>query len=198
MFDGIIRTLNDVSFTPGMCKNLISLRMLVEKGYKFNLERNVLCVMTGDKVILRGRHRRNPYVLEGSIVCGEAHVTASQGKMAQLWHWRLGHMSKKGMEVLHKQDLLSGLKSSKLDFCEHYVFGKHKRSAFDIGIHCSIEVLEYVHSGMWDKSPVPSHCGKEYYVSFINDYSRYMWVYFLHHKSEVFAIFVKWRAQVET
>ncbi|KAL2608738.1 hypothetical protein R1flu_027311 [Riccia fluitans] len=35
-------------------------------------------------------------------------------------------------------------------------------------------------------------------VSFINDYSRYMWMYFLHHKSEVFATFVKWKAQVET
>ncbi|KAL2643945.1 hypothetical protein R1flu_011532 [Riccia fluitans] len=130
MFDGIIRILNDVRFIPDMCKNLISLRMLVEKGYKFNVERNSLCVMAEDKIILRDRHRRNLYVLEGSTVCGEAHVTASQGEMAQMWHQHFGHMSEKGMEVLRKQDLLSGFRSSKLEFCEHCVFGKHKRSAF--------------------------------------------------------------------
>ncbi|KAL2630872.1 hypothetical protein R1flu_015558 [Riccia fluitans] len=198
MFDGIIRTLNDVRFIPSMCKNLISLGTLVEKGYKFSVDRNVLCVMAGDKVILRGRHRRNLYVLAGSTICGEAHVIASQEEMALLWHRRLGYMSKKGMEVLRKQDLLSGLKSSKLEFCEHCVFGKNKQSAFGVGIHHSTEVLEYAHSDVWGKSPVPSHSRKEYYISFINDYSRYMWVYFLHHKSEVFAIFVKWKAQVET
>ncbi|KAL2622484.1 hypothetical protein R1flu_002689 [Riccia fluitans] len=198
MFDGIIRTLNDVHFIPDMCKNLISLGMLVKKGYKFNVERNVLCVMAGDKVILRGRHRRNLYGLEGSTICSEAHVTASQEEMALLWHRRLGHMSKKGMEVLRKQDLLSSFKSSKLEFCEHCVFGKHKRSAFSVGTHRSTEVLEYAHSDVWGKSPVPSHFGKEYYISFIDDYSRYVWVYFLHHKSEVFATFIKWKAQVET
>ncbi|KAL2653778.1 hypothetical protein R1flu_021906 [Riccia fluitans] len=140
--------------------------------------------MANDKVILRGRHRRYLYVLEGSTICGEAHVTASQEEMALLWHRRLGHMSKKGMEVLYKQDLLSGLKSSKLEFCEHCVFGKHKRSAFGFEIHRSTKVLEYAHSNVWSKSPIPSHSGKEYYISFINDYSRYVWVYFLHHKSE--------------
>ncbi|KAL2608162.1 hypothetical protein R1flu_026735 [Riccia fluitans] len=172
-----------------------------EKGYKFNVEQNFLCVMADDKVILRGRHRRNLYVLEGSTVFGEVHVTASQGEMAHLWHPRLGHMSEKGMEILRKQDLLSGLRFSKLEFCEHCVFGKHKQSAFGVGIHRSIDVLEYAYSNMWGKSPIPSYFGKEYYVSFINDYLRYVWVYFLQHKSEVFAIFVsgepKWRLRLE-
>ncbi|KAL2653418.1 hypothetical protein R1flu_021546 [Riccia fluitans] len=107
-------------------------------------------------------------------------------------------MSEKGMEVLRKQDLLSGLKSNKLKFCEHCVFGKHKRSAFGVGIHRSTKVFEYAHSDVWGKSPIPSHFGKEYYISFIDDYSRYMWVYFLHHKSEVFATFVKRKVQVKT
>ena len=109
-----------------------------------------------------------------------------------------GHMSEKGLSILHKEDLLPGLRSSKLEFCEHCVFGKHKRSAFGVGVHSSKEVLEYIHSDVWGKSPTPSHSRKEYYVSFIDDYSRYVWIYFMHEKSEVFTIFKKWRAQVET
>ncbi|KAL2622534.1 hypothetical protein R1flu_002739 [Riccia fluitans] len=104
-------------------------------------------------------------------------------------------MSEKGMEVLRKQNLLFALKSSKQEFCELCVFGKHKRSAFNVRIHRSIEILESTHNGVWSKSPIPSHSGKEFYVSFIDDYLRYVWVYYLQHKSEVFATFVKWRAK---
>ncbi|KAL2643840.1 hypothetical protein R1flu_011427 [Riccia fluitans] len=75
--------------------------------------------------------------------------------MAELWHRCLGHMSEKGMEVLRKEDLLSNLKSSKLDFCEHCVFGKHKQSAFGIGIHRSTNVLEYADSDVWGNLQFP-------------------------------------------
>lgn len=59
-------------------------------------------------------------------------------------------------------------------------------------------ILEYVHSDMWDPSQVASLSDKWYYVVFIDDYSRFVWVYFLKKKSEVFATFKSWRAQVET
>jgi transposase InsO family protein len=34
-------------------------------------------------------------------------------------------------------------------------------------------------------------------VTFIDDYSRYVWVYFIRNKSDVFLIFKRWRARVE-
>ncbi|GJT84568.1 putative RNA-directed DNA polymerase [Tanacetum coccineum] len=39
--------------------------------------------------------------------------------------------------------------------------------------------------------------GSRYYVTFIDDYSRKVWVYFLKNKSEVFNTFKKWKAAVE-
>jgi len=36
-----------------------------------------------------------------------------------------------------------------------------------------------------------------YFVTFIDNSSRKVWVYFLKHKSDVFEIFKKWLAQVE-
>ncbi|OAE32785.1 hypothetical protein AXG93_374s1120 [Marchantia polymorpha subsp. ruderalis] len=59
-------------------------------------------------------------------------------------------------------------------------------------------ILEYVYSDVLDPSLVASHSGKEYYVMFIDDYSRYVWIYFLPHKSEVFVTLKKWKAQGET
>ena len=44
---------------------------------------------------------------------------------------------------------------------------------------------------------VSSHGGAHYFVSFIDDYSRKVWVYFMKHKSDVFSIFKKWKVKIE-
>ena len=114
-----------------------------------------------------------------------------------MWHSRLGHMGEKNMAILFKNGLLPKMQSTSMDFCEHCVNGKQTRKAFGTGTHRSKEMLEYIHSDVWGPSPIPSHSGKLYYVSFIDDYSRFAWVYFLHNKSEVLSTFQKWKAIVE-
>jgi transposase InsO family protein len=39
--------------------------------------------------------------------------------------------------------------------------------------------------------------GKSFFVTFIDDHSRKVWVYFLRQKSEVYKVFKKWKAMVE-
>ena len=47
-----------------------------------------------------------------------------------LWHKRLGHMSEKGMKVIHSKKVLPGLKCVNMDFYESCVYGKQKRVSF--------------------------------------------------------------------
>ena len=47
-------------------------------------------------------------------------------------------------------------------------------------------------------SPVASLGGSTYYITFIDDSSRKVWVYFLKNKFDVFETFKKWKAIVET
>jgi hypothetical protein len=47
-----------------------------------------------------------------------------------LWHQRLKHISEKGIQILHKRNLLLDLKKVDRDFCENYAYGKHKRVIF--------------------------------------------------------------------
>ena len=42
-----------------------------------------------------------------------------------------------------------------------------------------------------------SFSGKRYFISFVDDFSRKTWVYFLKEKSEVFKVFKKFRVMVE-
>jgi len=46
------------------------------------------------------------------------------GENAELWHYRLGHMSENGMKALHSRKLLPKLKEVDLGFCENCVYDK--------------------------------------------------------------------------
>ena len=115
-----------------------------------------------------------------------------------MWHNRLGYMSAKGMKILIAKEELEGLKSADMGLCESCVMGKQKRVNFTITPREPKKVwLEMVHTDVWEPSPVSSLGGSRFYVTFINDFSRMVWVYFLKHNSDVFAIFKKWKAEVE-
>lgn len=83
----------------------------------------------------------------------------------------------------------------KLDFCEHCVYGKQGRVKFSTAVHTTKGTVDYIHSDLWGPSPVTSKGGSQYLLTLIDDYSRKVWVYFLKHKSEVFA--TQWKALIE-
>ena len=62
------------------------------------------------------------------------------------FHKRLGHMSKKGLEVLLERDELPGLKSLDLELSEHCLYGKKiGRNFLRIGHEMKSSPLELVH-----------------------------------------------------
>lgn len=64
-------------------------------------------------------------------------------------------------------------------------------------IKSSMQILEYIHSDVWGSTREPSLGGSRYFVTFINDLSRKIWIYILKHKSKVFEKFKIWKATVE-
>ena len=123
---------------------------------------------------------------------------ASTKTSATLWHHRLGHMSEKGMQILHLRKLLPYLKQVSLELCENCVYGKQKRVRFlRVGKHKKSEKLELVHTDVWRPDQVQYLGGSRYYVTFIDDATRKTWVYFITHKSDLFATFKNWKDLVE-
>jgi hypothetical protein len=103
-------------------------------------------------------------------------------------------MIEKGMQILHKINLLPDLKQLDLDFYEHCVYGKQKRVKFlRVGKENKSERLELVHTTVWGQNHV-SYLGVScYYVTFIDDATRKTWVYCIRKKSDVFDTFKKWK-----
>lgn len=98
------------------------------------------------------------YYLQGSVVNGEASVARTEVNLTNRWHSRLGHMSLKNMNLLGKEGYLSSKEVHTLDFCEECVFGKNHKQSFPEGKHTSTSVLEYIHSDLWDLSPMNRVC----------------------------------------
>ena len=71
---------------------------------------------------------------------------------------------------------------------------KQHRVSFKTGSHTNKGVLDYIHLDVWGLVSVFSHSGAQYFVNFIDDYFRNVWIYFMKHKSDVFGIFKKWKA----
>ena len=61
----------------------------------------------------------------------------------------------------------------------------------------SLEPLHLVHSDVCGKINEKSIGGAEYFLTFIDDHTCYVWVYPLKNKKEMFDRFLEWKALVE-
>ena len=114
-----------------------------------------------------------------------------------LWHLRLGHINLDRINRLVKNGSLSQLEIGTLPVCESCLEGKMtKRPFIRKGIRAT-QPLELIHSDVCGPMSVRARGGYEYYVTFIDDYSRYAYVYLMQRKSETFERFKEFRAEVE-
>ncbi|KAG6706623.1 hypothetical protein I3842_07G230600 [Carya illinoinensis] len=188
-------TLQKVRHIPELKKNLISVGQLDECGHSVVFSDSTWKITKGALVLARGKKTGTLYMTTGLI---DTIATTVAESTADLWHCRLGHMSQKGMKELLSRGKLPELKSVDFSMCESCVMGKQKKVSFLKSDRTPKTRLDLVHTDVWGPSPVASLGGSRYYVTFIDDHSRKVWVYFLKHKSDVFNVFKIWKVMVET
>jgi len=89
------------------------------------------------------------------------------------------------------------LKSTK-EICAVCLTGKqHKMSISKRSLWRASRQLQLVHSDICGPITPISHSGKRYILTFIDDFTRKTWVYFLHEKSEALITFKAFKASVE-
>ncbi|GJX27363.1 transposable element [Tanacetum coccineum] len=199
--DGTIVTLKGVRYSPKLKKNLISVGTLESKGFEVRAKDEVMKIIYGVLIVMKGiRKINNTYHYKGRKVVGTIAVVTDgdrNSEVVKLWHMRLGHAGEKSLNLLIKQGLLKGLSSFKLYLCDHCINGKTTRVKFGTTIHKTQGILDYVHSDVWGPSKTISLGGRHYYVTFVDDFSRRVWVYPLKTKDEVLGVFIKWKKMME-
>jgi hypothetical protein len=114
-----------------------------------------------------------------------------------IWHSRLGHSSFKTVSHVIKANSLPTSNEHQADFCDFCPLGKSKQLPFKSSTRITTHVLELIHTDLWT-SPVYSHSGCKYYIIFVDDFTRYTWLYPIQHKSDAYHCFVKFKTLVET
>ncbi|XP_037497309.1 uncharacterized protein LOC119371385 [Jatropha curcas] len=85
-----------------------------------------------------------------------------------------------------------------LKLCKDCLVGKQQCDPFPKkSTWRASQVLQLVHADICGPIKPVSNSNKRYLLTFIDDYNRKLWVYFLTEKSEAFAVFKKFKANVE-
>jgi hypothetical protein len=84
------------------------------------------------------------------------------------------------------------------DVCAGCASGKHHREKFNKKQAWRANYpLELIHTDLCGPMQNESVGGNIYFITFIDDYSRMCWVYFLRNKSDALNVFKKFKAFVE-
>ena len=122
-----------------------------------------------------------------------------------LWHNRLGHPRDSVLNstfyslVSNKSASLDIVlnKDSVVTHYRHCLSGKMCQLPFKDSVFKSSRPLELVHSDVWGPAPVISVNDYKYYLVFVDDFTKFTWLYLLKFKSDVFTIFKYFQATVE-
>ncbi|GJV75822.1 zinc finger, CCHC-type containing protein [Tanacetum coccineum] len=111
-----------------------------------------------------------------------AFMSTSKLNDSILWHARLGHVHFKRMHDMSKDGLISAFDMDTKK-CKTCMLNKITNKPFQ-NVKRETEVLELIHSDLCDLHATPSLGNKKYFVTFIDDASRFCYVSLLHTKDE--------------
>ena len=112
------------------------------------------------------------------------------------WHRTLGHVNLRDLNRLSKP--LNFRKIKKKFACKTCLLAKSKRLPFRKRLKIkSVRPLQMIPSDVCGPLRIPNPGGYKYFLTFIDDYSRYTQVYLLKSKKEVFCRFQEYKAMVE-
>jgi len=142
------------------------------------------------------------FVLLASVVLQETStfLQLATEDSSQLWHRRFGHLSYKGLRTLQYKQMVKGLplvKASNKSCTECFVGKQHRDAIPKKSQWRASHKLQLVHADICGPITPNSNSNKRYFISFIDDFSRKVLIYFLAEKSEAFTTFKNYKSLVE-
>ena len=93
--------------------------------------------------------------------------------------------------------LLGSVSTENFD-CVSCQLGKQPILPFSTNESISTNIFDLIHSDVWGPSSVSSIGGSRYFVVFVDDYSRYSWIFNMKHRFELLKVYSNFEKMVET
>jgi len=115
----------------------------------------------------------------------------------EVWHSRLCHIGFGCMTRLAKMNLILSFTLAKGSKCDACVQAKQPRKPHKAAEERHLGPLELVHSDLCEMNGVLTKGGKKYFMTLIDDSTRFCYVYLLNTKDEALHYFKIYKAEVE-
>jgi transposase InsO family protein len=193
--------LHDVLYAPEVWRNLLSVNQLLRLGFEIAFKNMAVKIFLDTQYYGCGFVSNGFMVLDINNLCYDntiALLTSSDNVYNDsiLWHARLGHIGQDRMKRLAREGLIDPLAKTSLPTCEHCLMGKSKRKPFGKATRASFP-LQLIHSDICGPMNIRARHGGSYFITFIDDYTRYGHVYLISHKSEALNCFRRYMILVE-
>ena len=173
--------LKNVLYVPEASKNLASVHRLTADNnafMEFHPDYFLIKDQVTRKTLFRGRCEGGLYPLKSSrsSVVNKASYGATKISINR-WHSRLCHPSSSIVhQVLSRNKISFVPESNKEQVCDACQKGKSHQLPYPVSTSVSSSPLELIFSDVW--GPAFTSVGRNnYYVSFIDDFSKFTWIY---------------------
>ncbi|KAD4982077.1 hypothetical protein E3N88_18748 [Mikania micrantha] len=197
---GLVLTLNNCLFAPGLTRNIISVSLLFEQGFKYVFNGIAISTYLNDVFYFEAKPRTGIYEIDvqpNNNIYNLSKRIKSGINDTFLWHCRLGHISKSRIKRLQSEGILESTGQDSFDDCESCLAGKLTKDPFTHVGKRAKDLLALIHTDVCGPFRTMSRNHERYFVSFIDDYSRYAYVYLMKHKHETFEKFKEFQNEVE-
>jgi transposase InsO family protein len=186
-------------FVPNVKRKLISVPTLVENGYRVVFADKRCEIFKNNKIVISGvlddevglfkvtseiSNFRNAIALNSTIKTD--HI--------KNWHEKLGHASKYQLKYLSERGIIKDFDQKEV---ENYILecttcerGKMPRKSFaKVKLRGATEIGEVIHTDVCGPIFPTALGGYKYFITFTDDFTRFIWVTLIKHKNEAFEIF---------
>ncbi|GFY82736.1 hypothetical protein Acr_02g0009760 [Actinidia rufa] len=193
--------LSNVLYVPSIKKNLLSVSQFCKcnnTSIEFFPAYFLVKDLRTGATLIRGQNDNDVYMWPQSL-SPPTHFHALVGVKAPLinWHRWLGNPSSRILHHLVTSCTLPLSPSSSEINCDLCLCNKSQRLPFHESSLKSRDPLDLIYTDVWGPTPVTSTEGYRFYVIFVDHFTKYIWFYPISHKSDVFAIFPKFKVTVE-
>jgi len=201
--NNIPQVISEVFYIPDLKNNLLSIGQLQEKGLAILFRYNKCKVYHPERglIIETAMTLNRMFVLLAKIQLHDQNcfLTPEQN-LDYLWHCRYGHLSFGGLQTLQQKQMVHGLPQLRCSTlpCEDCVLGKQHRNSFPReSMWRASQPLQLLHADICGPISPISNSHQRYLLTFIDDFSRKLWVFFLTEKLAAFKRFQLFKIKIE-
>lgn len=181
--NGEEKVLGDVHYIPNLCNNIISLGQMSEDGNRVVLKCEFLWIYDEQDHLLmkvkRSSNRLYKILIETTkLEC----LMTKKDEVSRLWHVRLGHVNYQAIQMMFKEKMVRDVPaiSQQRNLCDGCVMSKQARKKFPgKTTYEAGQVLDLIHGDLCGPITPETASGYKYFFLLVDDFSRFMWVYFL-------------------